>query len=314
MPSRNRPAIPYTLNRLDRCPEDRRSPDFETRFLADPDLVVQVAYRSGHWGAVSPAGWAPQSARGAAARRLLAAGDEILILGHGADGPLAAVDLSHLNPDDPFLADLGGAAAFTDLRAVGASLDACVSEPLLLTRGLFHWHRHSRFCGTCGAETERRQGGFARACTNPDCGKEIFPRQDPAVIMLVVRRDPHRCLLARAPHFPEGMVSTLAGFVEIGETLEACVQREVKEEAGIEVGAVSYMASQPWPFPGSLMLGFRAEALSEQIRLDDEELAFAGWFTPADIRAFPSTGLALPRGDSIARWLIERWLDEVDGA
>src|SRR5690606_14980610 len=126
--------------------------------------------------------------------------------------------------------------------------------------GLAYWHARHRFCGVCGAPTVCQQGGHQRRCTG--CGAVHFPRTDPAVIVLVTRGE--RCLLGRSARFPHGMYSTLAGFVEPGESLEETVAREVFEEAGVRVGPPRYRSSQPWPFPASLMVGFRAEALSDQ--------------------------------------------------
>jgi NAD+ diphosphatase len=139
------------------------------------------------------------------------------------------------------------------------------------------------------------------------CGAQHFPRTDPAVIMLVVRGD--SCLLGHSHRFPNvSMYSTLAGFVEPGETFEEAVRREVMEETGVAVGDVFYHSSQPWPFPASIMIGFHAEGLSEAIRIDPEELRDARWFTREQIRHHTDHGFQLPRADSIARRLIEDWL------
>ncbi|MEK7245828.1 MAG: NAD(+) diphosphatase, partial [Pseudomonadota bacterium] len=182
--------------------------------------------------------------------------------------------------------------------------------------GLIHWHGASRFCGACGQPTTACDGGHTRRCTDTHCGRDHFPRTDPAVIMLLTRPAPEgrpdqaRCLLARQPHWPDGFYSALAGFVEPGEGLEAAVAREALEEVGLGLAAISYRASQPWPFPSSLMLGFRAEAADEEIRRDDKELADARWFTRAELKTLPSEDLRLSRPDSIARFLIEEWLAE----
>jgi NAD+ diphosphatase len=144
-------------------------------------------------------------------------------------------------------------------------------------------------------------------CTN--CNAQHFPRTDPAVIMLVVRQG--RCLLGHSHRFPNvAMYSTLAGFVEPGESLEEAVRREVMEEAAIEVGEVLYHSSQPWPFPASIMLGFHAEGLSDEIRIDPDELKDARWFTRDQLRDPAAHGFSLPRADSIARRLIEDWLEQ----
>jgi len=138
---------------------------------------------------------------------------------------------------------------------------------------LLHWNRSSTFCGKCGAATKSKIGGYRRDCTN--CDNKIFPRTDPVVIMLAIRED--HCLLGRSPHFPAGWYSTLAGFVESGETIEDAVRRETFEESGIEIQRVQYYASQPWPFPHSLMIGVHCEAVSETIKMDESELEDCRW-------------------------------------
>lgn len=146
-----------------------------------------------------------------------------------------------------------------------------------------------------------------RRCANPDCGAEMFPRTDPAVIVLV--HDGDRCLLGRGAHFPPGMRSVLAGFVEAGESLEQTVAREIREEAGILVDDIRYASSQPWPFPQSLMLGFTARAVTTELAPDPLELEEAGWYGRDELLALPEDGpFRLPRADSIARRLIEDWL------
>ena len=154
-----------------------------------------------------------------------------------------------------------------------------------------------------------------RRCTNAACGQPHFPRTDPAVIMLVTRPGPGggSCLLGHKASFMPGMYSTLAGFVEPGESLEEAVAREVMEEAGVAVTDVRYRASQPWPFPASIMLGYRATATTEAITVDPAELDDAYWFTRDDIARLGDTGKRLPRADSIAFWLIREWLEEDAG-
>ncbi len=160
--------------------------------------------------------------------------------------------------------------------------------------------------------------GHSRKCTNEVCSKETFPRTDPVVIMLVEyqpENGPAQCLLAQHHHSKYQVVSTLAGFVDPGETLEEAVIREVKEEAGVDVESVTYLASQPWPFPGSLMTGFFAKAINNTINIDDDELVDAQWYTAAQVRQFDNWGddgdnIQIPRKESIARYLIERWLAE----
>ena len=192
---------------------------------------------------------------------------------------------------------------------------------LAYARGLMHWHRGHVFCGLCGNPTESHDGGHLRRCTNAEDPHNHFPRTDPAVIMLVSHDNPQgngpACLLGRQSRWAEGMYSTLAGFVEPGETLEEAVAREVLEESGVRVTNVEYKASQPWPFPSSLMLGFRARAETAEIEIDDREIEDAQWFRPEEVRSFGEWGTAppgekrLPRKDSISRWLIEGWLNDV---
>jgi NAD+ diphosphatase len=165
------------------------------------------------------------------------------------------------------------------------------------------WHGSQRFCGRCGSPSKTESGGNTRLCINGDCGIRIFPRVDPAIIVLVSDRE--RCLLGRQAGWPEGRYSTIAGFVEPGESLEDAVRREVFEETNIAVHEVRYHSSQPWPFPSSLMLGFTAEASSEAILLNDGELEDARWFSRKELESgFPK----LPYRLSIARRLVDDWL------
>lgn len=195
---------------------------------------------------------------------------------------------------------------FAELRAVMTRLEPAEASLAATARGVFNWHRTHRFCSACGARSAFSTGGWQRQC--PDCGAVHFPRTDPVVIMLVVRGN--RLLLGRSPSWPEGMYSALAGFVEPGESIEAAVRREVREETGIDVGAVRYVASQPWPFPNSLMMGFVAEARSDAITID-AELEDARWFTREDmveVLAGTHPVARRPRSGAIAHFLIEGWL------
>ena len=169
-----------------------------------------------------------------------------------------------------------------DLRALGMLLGDAEAGLLVHAIALENWHRTHRFCARCGRPTDAVMAGHVRKC--PDCGTEHFPRTDPAVIMLVID-DRDRCLLGRHASWPEGRFSTLAGFVEPGESLEQGVAREVLEEAGVLVDEAVYLGSQPWPFPSSLMLGFHAHASSDRVRVDGEEIAEARWFTRAELKA-----------------------------
>jgi NAD+ diphosphatase len=241
-------------------------------------------------------------------------GVESALLGLDGDTAWFAIDLSVFdNPEQhPHLA---GRGQFVELRTVGALLPRTEAHLAAYARGLFWWHQRHRHCGVCGHLTLSAEAGHVRICTNAACAAHHFPRTDPAVIMLVHHGD--RCLLGRQPRFPPGLYSTLAGFVEPGESVEEAVAREVFEETGIRITDLRYHSSQPWPFPSSLMLGFLARAVTTDITVQPEEMEDARWFhrdqllspdrvvTPDDPLRQP---LLLPRADSISRQLIEDWL------
>jgi NAD+ diphosphatase len=196
---------------------------------------------------------------------------------------------------------------FADLRQLAGRLERGEGALLALARAMAFWHSRHRFCGLCGAPTRSEEAGHMRRCSDPGCNTMHFPRTDPAVIMLVTDGD--RALLGRNKNFVPGMYSTLAGFVEPGESLEDAVAREVREETAIEVGAVHYHSSQPWPFPANIMLGFYAEATSSAITVDYSELEDARWFERAWLKShIDDETFRLPRRDSIARRLIGDWL------
>lgn len=244
------------------------------------------------------------------ARKLAGNGADLALLGLVEDAARFAVDISHI--DDPLSrTELSGRGKFVELRDVGALLEQREGALLAFARGLVHWHGRNGFCSVCGGPTVMCEAGHVRVCENPDCGTQHFPRTDPAVIMLVTSGE--RCLLGRKKGWHNAMYSTLAGFVEPGESLEEAVAREVMEEAGIDVVSVRYHSSQPWPFPASLMLGFTAEALGPEIRLNREELVDARWFGREELKSpgkRAAAGLRLPRRVSVARRLIEDWLAE----
>lgn len=202
--------------------------------------------------------------------------------------------------DSPPFADLG---EFRDLRVLGSELPADEANLVAHARALVIWHRTQRYCGYCGAPTRAESGGNTRVCTNEDCGRRLFPRVDPAIIVLVHDRD--RCLLGRQASWPADRYSTIAGFVEPGESLEDAVAREVQEETDVTVGEVRYDSSQPWPFPSSLMLGFIADATTTDVAMNDGELEDARWFTVKEVASgYPK----LPPRLSIARRLIDGWV------
>jgi len=257
---------------------------------------------------------------------LAEAAEAPILLGRDAAGPRFCADVSAFEPPQADLPPPGvffdpseqrhpalpGDWRFAELRGVMADLTPRDAELAATARALLSWHRSHRFCAACGAPSDPVGGGWQRHCAA--CGASHFPRTDPVVIMLVVRGN--RLLLGRSPGWPEGMFSALAGFVEPGETIEAAVRREVAEEAGIVVGRVRYLASQPWPFPASLMLGCLGEAETDEIVLDPAELDDARWFTReevADIVAGTHPEVRPPRRGAIAAFLVNAWLaDRLD--
>jgi len=250
-----------------------------------------------------------------------------VFLGMSGDIQYFAVDISALSETEQnailkLASDRHGkicGGEFHDLRRVGPLLPHDEGSLLAYARGLTFWNSHTLHCIRCGQKLTSSNAGHVRVC--PACEHSAFPRTDPAVIMLVCDKSSahgERCLLGRSPHFPAGVYSTLAGFVEPGESLEDAVQREVLEEASIHTTHVRYVASQPWPFPRSIMLGFQADATTTDIQCDPHELEDAKWFTREQIRSFGiwgdgGEGFKLPRTDSIAGLLIQRWLESAPG-
>ncbi len=254
----------------------------------------------------------------------LAAAEALLFLGIDGGVPRLAADLSawapetlpetlgaFADPSEQRHPDLPG-ARFVELRRAMPGLSARDAELLAMAKGLSGWHATHGFCARCGAPSVVAMSGWQRDC--PSCGAHHFPRTDPVVIMLMTSGND--VLVGRSAAWPEGMYSLLAGFVEPGETVEAAVRREVLEEAGVQVGEVGYLASQPWPFPSSLMLGCRGAALSREITVDPVELEAARWVsreTMVDVFCGREATMRPPREGAIARFLVERWLaDRLD--
>ena len=250
-------------------------------------------------------------------RDLIEEFEQLVFLGLDRLGPLFALDVSAHRQEQlqPRLGD----SDFVDLRDVAWRLDAQQAAQVAYARGLVFWNRNHRFCGLCGSPTRSENGGHMRRCTDNACRRMHFPRTDPAVIMLVEDlsdANHPRCLLARNSRFPHRMMSTLAGYVDPLESLEETVEREVFEECGIRVDQIQYQASQPWPFPSSIMLGFRARAVTRDIVVDGIEIEEAHWFEAEQLRSFGEWGddgdyYSLPRRDSIARYLVNSWMNEV---
>ncbi len=196
------------------------------------------------------------------------------------------------------------------LRNVIGSLTELDSSYLALAKGMTFWHEKNKFCGACGSKTKKEEAGFVLKCINKNCNQSHFPRTDPAIITLVSNKD--KVLLARSSRFPQKMYSTLAGFVEPGESLELALKREVFEEVGLNVNKIQYFQSQPWPFPASLMLGFFAETEDINLNVDKDEIEDANWFDIGQLKDLThpdiGDGFKLPRFDSIARRLVNDWI------
>jgi NAD+ diphosphatase len=256
----------------------------------------------------------------------LAHAGALVFLGLDDGQPRFAADISDWSPEagaeavqagffDPTVQRhpaLDDSHGFAELRGVMVELTPREAELVATAKALLQWHRSHGFCAACGAASDMAMGGWQRDC--PACGAHHFPRTDPVVIMLVTHGN--AVLLGRSPGWPEGMFSLLAGFIEPGETIEAAVRREVWEETGVRCGQVSYLASQPWPFPASLMIGARTEALDKALTIDPEEIEQARWVTREELvqvfaGAHPEIKPA--RSGAIAHFILQNWLaDRLD--
>jgi len=294
----------YSSSPLDRIATRREDHAWIEQQLSHPGTLFVPVWRSrnlvrGMEASVPEAVYISGDA-GAALRD---AGLAWAFLGILDDRAVFAIDISHHEDTAPLVPKEHG--DFVDLRSVGWGTARPEASVLAHARGLMHWRQRHKFCGVCGGACEVKSSGHMMQCSK--CEAQHFPRTDPAVIMLVHRGG--RALLGHSTRFPRAtMYSTLAGFVEPGETLEEAVRREVLEETAVVCGDVFYHSSQPWPFPGNVMLGFYAEGLSEDITIDPEELKDARWFSRDEMRNCEQHGFQLPRVDSIARRLIEDWL------
>lgn len=235
--------------------------------------------------------------------RRFASSEPSTYLGDDAGGPIFLARIAAASAPDAAAA-LG--ATSIDLRTAGQRLPAFQAGLFAYARAIGHWQSRTRYCGVCGSAVELVSFGHRGKCTNPACATEHFPRVDPAMIVIVTWED--RCLLGRQASWSERRYSTLAGFVEPGESVEDAVRREVLEEAGVRVATCCYHSSQPWPFPSSLMLGFTAEAADPTIRIGSE-LGDARWFSADDLVEDVTAGrIVLPPRVSVSHELIADWL------
>jgi len=243
------------------------------------------------------------------ARELHLFDEEMIFLGFDGQVPYFAANI--FNEDQ--VSGLNKNWEFKSLHSIINLITFTQASILAYARGMSIWHSNSVFCGKCGMRTESDEEGHIRKCISLDCSKKIFPRIDPAVITLVEHPSEECCLLGRQANWPFGMYSVIAGFLEIGESLEECVKREVAEETGIIVNRVLYQGSQPWPFPSSLMLGFAAKAETSQFSPKDNELEKIIWVSRKGLKEFTEmedidSDKKLPSKHSIARTLIDSWV------
>ncbi|MCG7520720.1 NAD(+) diphosphatase [Ruegeria sp. Ofav3-42] len=320
---KNAEYVTFGGSGLDRAAHIRGDADGITRAKAHPQAKCLMLWRGKvlvQGDALDQLGLIPMT------HKLVESGpggsvEQPVFLGMSDETPVFAADISNWSADG---LDLSGVGAFVDrseqqhpdlpqgyvfaeLRRIMTRLSTRDAELAASAKAVIGWHETHRFCARCGAASDQTQAGWQRSC--PSCGGQHFPRTDPVVIMLITHGD--SVLMGRSPGWPEGMYSLLAGFVEPGETLEAAVRREVMEEAGVPVGAVSYLSSQPWPFPASLMFGCAGEALSREITIDPVEIEDAMWVSKSEMmQAFAGEHPKLlpARKGAIAHFLLQNWL------
>jgi len=301
MPADERTNNPFSGALLDRRGAERAIAGWPARMLADPAVRFVVNCGTRHLvrrepnPAIAFLEASDPIVRGASAA-------DFVLLGQHQGASCVLLDL----PTEP--SELPPGTTFEELRPLLGVLSAPEAVILTCARALSIWRARHLHCGVCGSPTEPRQAGHALRCTSSVCGADFFPRIDPAVIVIV--HDGRQALLGRQASWPKGRYSALAGFVEPGESLEDAVVREVAEETGIRVTEAHYFASQPWPFPASMMVGFHAQAQHSAVQLDDE-LEDARWFSAEEIAASPAA--LLPAPYTIARRLIDAWYLQVTG-
>ena len=310
---RDAETVTFGGSGLDRAAELRGDPERVGMLAAASEARFLVFWEGRPVLAGDRAGWLR------ADHPTVAASGPAVFLGLDDGAPRFAVDLAQWTPPE---APAGGSfdagtvphpdlegAAFGELRGAMTWLSPRDAELAVTGRAVLAWHRSHGFCARCGSPSDVAMAGWQRIC--PACGAHHFPRTDPVVIMLVTQGN--SVLVGRSPGWPEGMFSLLAGFVEPGETIEAAVRREVREETGVRVGRVSYLASQPWPFPASLMLGCRGEALTHEITLDPVEIEDARWLSReemAEVMRGEHAEIRAARKGAIAHFLIDAWLSD----
>jgi len=300
----------FAGNPLDRASYQRSKPEWIAEKLADPGSIAMVLWNGKPM--VENRKDQPKASqiayvRADLAEQLSSGGERLLFMGLWQETAVFALDMD--GPADPADGPLEGLGRFEDLRLIALDLPPTDAAMMATAKAMFEWRRRHGHCANCGQASQPMDGGWKRYC--PSCKVEHFPRTDPVVIMLAVRGN--QCLLGRSARFASAMWSCLAGFVEPGENIEEAVRREVQEEAGIVCGRIAYFASQPWPFPMSLMIGCHAEALNHEIKVDASELEGARWFDRDEValmllRRHPD-GLGTPPPVAIAHHIIRAWVE-----
>jgi NAD+ diphosphatase len=301
--------IPFSGNPLDRVSEKRTDTEWVEARRKDASSFILPMWRlqpfllGNEKGPVEAGFMKP-----GLCESLAAPGAPSVLLGVENDHALFALDISAAN-DPANEGPLAGLGHFRDMRAAAPLLPAKDVAILGQAKAVIDWHQRHGFCPRCGSQTEFAEAGYKRTC--PNCNAEHFPRTDPVVIMLATHGE--ACLVGRGKQFPRGMYSALAGFIEPGETIEEAVRRELKEEAGVVAGKVTYHATQPWPFPSSLMIGCFAEAASREIKVDETELAEAIWLERSDAKKLIAgervEGIWVPPAIAIAHHLIKAFAE-----
>jgi NAD+ diphosphatase len=304
--------IPFCGNPLNRASEKRPDAQWVAAKRNDPSSFILPMWKLQPFIIGPEKTRTPLEAgflRPGLAESLMAPDAPVILLGLDGDTAYFAIDISDAR-DPANEGPLAGLGHFRDLRA--AAMSGLVDRDIAIlgqAKAMIDWHQRHGFCPRCGHATQLADAGYKRVC--PNCNAEHFPRTDPVVIMLATNGD--ACLVGRGKQFPPGFFSALAGFVEPGETIEEAVAREIHEEAGVRVKNVTYMTSQPWPFPSSLMMGCFAQAEDRTLTIDHNELADAFWLDKAKLRAMLGgesvDGLRFPPPVAIAHHLLKRWAE-----
>ncbi len=301
--------IPFAGNPLNRASEKRTDPNWIESKRRDPSSLILPMWRLQPFLLGSEQSGPPIELglmRPGVADSLAEAGALCIFLGLDGDRAVFALDVSDA-PDPANVGPLAGLGYFRDARIAASTVSLKDAAIIGQAKAMIDWHQRHGFCPRCGAPTRLMDAGYRRLCGK--CNGEHFPRVDPVVIMLATEGD--ACLVGRGKQFPSGMFSALAGFVEPGETVEEAVRRELMEEASVKVGEVTYYATQPWPFPSSLMIGCFAKAYSRDAKVDENELAEVRWIERSLARDLIEgkqvDGLRVPPPIAIAYHLIKTW-------